>query len=52
VDESETATGVLRHGVELPDKLFGLHEVRPRGSPRPKLVHSSVAEEMRDEGYQ
>jgi hypothetical protein len=26
--------------------------VRPRGSPRPKLVHSSVAEEMRDEGYQ
>lgn len=32
VDESETATGALRHGVELPDKLFGLHEVRQRGN--------------------
>jgi hypothetical protein len=32
VDESETATGALRHGVERPDKLFGLHEVRQRGN--------------------
>jgi hypothetical protein len=32
VDESETATSALRHGVELPDKLFGLHEVRQRGN--------------------
>jgi hypothetical protein len=32
VEESEKATGALRHGVELPDKLFGLHEVRQRGN--------------------
>jgi hypothetical protein len=32
VDESETATGALRHGVELPGKLFGLHELRQRGN--------------------
>src|SRR5664279_1705102 len=32
VDESETATGALRHGVELPDKLFGLHELQQRGN--------------------
>jgi hypothetical protein len=31
VDESETSTGALRHGIELPGKLFGLHEVRQRG---------------------
>jgi len=31
VDESVTATAALRHGVELPGKLFGLHELRSRG---------------------
>lgn len=25
------ATAALRHGVELPGHLFGLHELRPRG---------------------
>jgi hypothetical protein len=29
--ESPKATAALRHGVELPGKLFGLHELRPRG---------------------
>jgi hypothetical protein len=29
--ESPKATGALRHGVELPGKLFGLHELRQRG---------------------
>jgi hypothetical protein len=29
--ESPKATAALRHGVELPGKLFGLHEVRRRG---------------------
>jgi hypothetical protein len=28
---TETATAALRHGVELPGKLFGLHELRARG---------------------
>ena len=28
---TEKATAALRHGVELPGKLFGLHELRPRG---------------------
>jgi len=32
VEESETAAGALWHGVEMPDKLFGLHEVRQRGN--------------------
>ena len=31
VEESKTATGALRHGIELPGKLFGLHEVQGRG---------------------
>ncbi len=31
VDESVTATAALRHGVELPGHLFGLHELRARG---------------------
>jgi hypothetical protein len=31
VDESPPATAALRHGVELPGKLFGLHELRERG---------------------
>lgn len=28
---SEKATAALRHGVELPGKLFGLHELKARG---------------------
>lgn len=31
IDESPKATAALRHGVELPGKLFGLHELRERG---------------------
>jgi hypothetical protein len=31
VDESPAATATLRHGVELPGKLFGLHELQSRG---------------------
>src|SRR6266700_3557400 len=30
-EESPKATAALRHGVELPGKLFGLHELRRRG---------------------
>jgi hypothetical protein len=30
-EESPKATAALRHGVELPGKLFGLHELRQRG---------------------
>ena len=37
VEESVTATAALRHGVELPGHLFGLHELRPRGQ-RVELV--------------
>jgi hypothetical protein len=32
VEESKTATNALRHGIELPDKLFGLDEMRQRGN--------------------
>jgi hypothetical protein len=31
VAASDKATAALRHGVELPGKLFGLHELRQRG---------------------
>lgn len=31
VDESVKATAALRHGVELPGHLFGLHEMQRRG---------------------
>ena len=31
VDESATSTAALRHGVELPGHLFGLHELQARG---------------------
>jgi hypothetical protein len=31
VEESDKATAALRHGVELPGHLFGLHEMRQRG---------------------
>ena len=31
VDESPTATAALRHGVELPGHLFGLHELQSHG---------------------
>lgn len=30
-EKSPKATAALRHGVELPGKLFGLHELRQRG---------------------
>jgi len=30
-EESPKATAALRHGIELPGKLFGLHELRQRG---------------------
>ena len=30
-EESPKAIAALRHGVELPGKLFGLHELRQRG---------------------
>jgi len=45
VEESGTATGALRHGVELPDKLFGLHEVRQRGN-KLELVGRETVEEI------
>jgi len=32
VEESAKATAALRHGVELPGHLFGLHELRSRGN--------------------
>ena len=31
VEESPNATAALRHGVELPGHLYGLHELRQRG---------------------
>jgi hypothetical protein len=31
IEESETASAALRHGIELPGKLFGLHELQRRG---------------------
>lgn len=31
VEESPKATAALRHGVELPGNLYGLHELRQRG---------------------
>lgn len=31
IDASPTAAAALQHGVELPGKLFGLHEARQRG---------------------
>src|SRR4051812_16167870 len=31
IDENAQATAALKHGVELPGKLFGLHELRMRG---------------------
>jgi hypothetical protein len=31
VEENPEAAGALRHGVELPGKLFGLHELPGRG---------------------
>lgn len=45
VEESETATGALRHGVELPDKLFGLYEVRQRGN-KLELVGREMIEKV------
>src|SRR5262245_26349204 len=42
VEESKTATGALRHGIELPGKLFGLHEVQGRGNKLALVGRESV----------
>jgi len=42
VEESKTATGALRHGIELPGKLFGLHEVQRRGNELALVGRESV----------
>src|SRR6266487_3173374 len=42
VEESKTATGALRHGIELPGKLFGLHEVQGRGNQLALVGRESV----------
>ena len=42
VEESKTATGALRHGIELPGKLFGLHEVQGRGNELALVGRQSV----------
>ena len=45
VSESETATSALRHGIELPGKLFGLHEVTQRGN-KLELVGREIVENI------
>ena len=45
VDESPTATAALRHGVELPGNLFGLHELRAHGH-RIELVGREKVDEI------
>jgi hypothetical protein len=42
-EESPKATAALRHGVELPGKLFGLHELRQRGN-RVELAERQMIE--------
>lgn len=42
IEESETATGALRHGIELPGKLFGLHEAQGRGNELGLLGRESI----------
>ena len=42
VEESKTATGALRHGIELPGKLFGSHEVQGRGNKLAVVGRKSV----------
>jgi hypothetical protein len=42
VEESKAATGALRHGIELPGKLFGLHEVQGRGNELALVGRESV----------
>jgi hypothetical protein len=42
VEESKTATGALRHGIELPGKLLGLHEVQGRGNGLALVGRQSV----------
>ena len=42
IEESKTATGALRHGIELPGKLFGLHEVQGRGNELALVGRESV----------
>jgi hypothetical protein len=45
VDEPPTASAALSHGVELPDKLFGLHEARDRGN-KLQLVGREVVDNV------
>ena len=42
VEESGTASGALRHGIELPGKLFGLHEVQGRGNELALVGRESI----------
>jgi hypothetical protein len=42
MEESKTATGALRHGIELPGKLFGLHETRRRGNQLALVGQESI----------
>jgi hypothetical protein len=42
VDEGPQATATLRHGVELPGKLFGLHELQGRGHKLTLLSRETI----------
>jgi hypothetical protein len=44
IDEKPEATAALRHGVELPGKLFGVHEIRGRGHQLSLLPRESIAD--------
>jgi hypothetical protein len=39
---TEKATAALRHGVELPGKLFGLHELRARGHKMKSIEREQI----------
>jgi hypothetical protein len=39
---TEKATAALRHGVELPEKLFGLHELKARGHRMKSLGREQI----------
>ena len=42
-DESPKGTAALRHGVELPGHLYGLHEVRSRGHRLDLIARENIA---------
>jgi hypothetical protein len=48
VDEKAEATAALKHGVELPGKLFGLHEMESRGHHVTLLNREKIADTMYD----